>query len=132
MSDLGPEGESLPSLRPADRGETVSLVLEITQSRHLPQEETERERVEFRTHTDTYTLSIDLSINQSINQSINHTHTHLAGAGVPEVHSGTQTNCQQVLRGPVEEVEVEVVLEFRSIQHFERSFRDLASHPSRR
>jgi len=49
-------------------------------------------------------------------------HTHLAGARTPQVDTCTQSNAEHIQRGPVHEVEVEVVLELWSIQDFERYF----------
>jgi len=50
----------------------------------------------------------------------------LAGAGTPQVDAGSQPDTQQVARWPVHQVEVEVVLQLRSIQHFEGNLGDLA------
>lgn len=57
---------------------------------------------------------------------------HLAGAGTPQVDAGSQAHAQQVARRPVHQVEVEVVLQLRGVQHFERDLRDLASWFPRR
>lgn len=57
---------------------------------------------------------------------------HLAGAGTPQVDAGSQAHAQQVARRPVYQVEVEVVLQLRGVQHFERDLRDLASWFPRR
>ena len=43
--------------------------------------------------------------------------TDLASAGRPKVDTGAQTNCQHILRRPVYQVEVEVVLKGWSIQN---------------
>lgn len=48
--------------------------------------------------------------------------TYLAGAGAPQVDTGAQSHTQHVQRRPVHQVEVEIVLELRSIQDFERNF----------
>ena len=59
-------------------------------------------------------------------------HTDLARAGVPEVDSRAEPHGQEVESGPVEEVEVEVVLELRGVQHFERGLGYLAGQSPRR
>lgn len=51
---------------------------------------------------------------------------HLAGAGTPQVDAGPQAHAEQVPRRPVYQVEVEVVLQLRSVQHFEGDLGDLA------
>lgn len=44
----------------------------------------------------------------------------------PEVDAAAQPNAQHVLRRPVHEIQVEVVLQFGSVQHFERDPGDLS------
>ena len=46
-----------------------------------------------------------------------HAGLYLAGECVPEVHAGAQADGQQVGGGPVDQVEVEVVLQGRRVQH---------------
>lgn len=46
--------------------------------------------------------------------------TNLAGASTPEVHAGAQADRQDIERGPVNQVQVEVVLELGRIQHLMR------------
>ena len=55
---------------------------------------------------------------------LNTVQTNLAGAGTPEVHARSQPNRQDVEGGPVDQVQVEVVLELRRIQHLTRACRD--------
>lgn len=57
---------------------------------------------------------------------------HLAGAGTPQVDAGPQAHAEQVPRRPVYQVEVEVVLQLRSVQHFEGDLGDLAGRFPRR
>lgn len=49
----------------------------------------------------------------------------LTGAGAPQVDAGSQPHAQQVPRRPVHQVEVEVVLQLRGVQHFEGDLGDL-------
>lgn len=46
--------------------------------------------------------------------------------GVPEVKAGIQSNWKYVLRWPLEKIQVEVVLEIRSVKHFEGNLADLS------
>lgn len=57
---------------------------------------------------------------------------HLAGAGTPQVDAGSQAHTEQVPRRPVYQVEVEVVLQLRSVQHLEGDLGDLAGRFARR
>lgn len=52
--------------------------------------------------------------------------THLAGAGTPQVHAGPQPHAEHVEGGPVHQVQVEVVLQLRSVQDLEGDLGDLA------
>lgn len=52
--------------------------------------------------------------------------SHLAGARAPQIHAATQADAQHVLRGPVHQVQVEVVLQLRRVQNLEGDPRDLA------
>lgn len=56
----------------------------------------------------------------------NHALSHLTGACTPEVNAAAQPNGQHILGGPVDQVEIEVVLQFGRVQHFERDFGDFA------
>lgn len=47
---------------------------------------------------------------------------YLAGAGAPQVDAGAQSHAEYVQRGPVHQIEVEIVLELWSIQNFKRNF----------
>ena len=52
--------------------------------------------------------------------------THLAGAGAPQVDTGAQSNAEHVEGRPVNQVQVEVVLQLRGVQDFEGDLRDLS------
>lgn len=52
--------------------------------------------------------------------------SYLAGASTPQIHATAQTDAEDVLRGPVHQVQIEVVLQLRSIQNLEGYPRDLA------
>lgn len=52
--------------------------------------------------------------------------THLAGAGAPQVHTGAQPHAEHIEGRPVHQIEVEVVLQLRRIQHLEGDLGDLA------
>ena len=54
---------------------------------------------------------------------------HLAVLGGPQVDAGAEAHGQNVLRGPVDQVEVEVVLQARCVEHLERLLRDHALFP---
>jgi hypothetical protein len=45
---------------------------------------------------------------------------HLRRARAPQVHAAAEPNAQHVLRRPVYEVEVEIVLQLRRVENFER------------
>mmetsp|Transcript_22852 Transcript_22852/g.59615 ORF Transcript_22852/g.59615 Transcript_22852/m.59615 type:complete len:209 (+) Transcript_22852:1596-2222(+) len=53
---------------------------------------------------------------------------HLGGACAPEVNARAEADAKHILRRPVHQVEVEVVLQVGGIQHFERHLRDLPGH----
>ena len=58
---------------------------------------------------------------------------HLTGASTPQIDAWAKANAEYILWRPVNEVQVEVVLEFWSIKHFERYARYLAhslQHPA--
>ena len=56
----------------------------------------------------------------------------LAGAGAPQVDGRAEPDGEHVLRRPVDQVEVEVVLQLGSVQHLEGDLRDLAHRLPRR
>lgn len=45
---------------------------------------------------------------------------HLAGTSAPQVNTSPKANTEDVKRGPVHQVQVEVILQLWGIQHFER------------
>lgn len=57
---------------------------------------------------------------------------HLAGARAPQVDAGAQAHAEHVERGPVDQVQVEVVLQLGRVQHLERDLRDLPGWLPRR
>lgn len=59
-------------------------------------------------------------------------HTHLAGAGTPQVDAGAQAHAQHVQRGPVHQVQVEVILQLGGVQHLEGDLGDFAGGFPRR
>lgn len=63
------------------------------------------------------------SIKKSKHNSIS---SDLAGAGTPQINTGSQADTEQVTRRPVYQVEVEVILQLWSIQHFEGDLGDLS------
>lgn len=52
--------------------------------------------------------------------------TYLAGASTPEVNTTAQAHGQDILRGPVHQIQIEVVLQLWGIQNLERYPGDLA------
>lgn len=58
--------------------------------------------------------------------------TYLAGARTPQIDAAAEAHGEDVLRRPVHEVEIEVVLELGRVEHLERDARDLAGGLSRR
>ena len=58
--------------------------------------------------------------------------TYLARECTPQVHCRAQSHRQNVVGRPVKQVEVEVILQFWSIQDLERRLRNLPRHSSRR
>ena len=50
----------------------------------------------------------------------------LAGAGRPQVDAGPEAHTQHVLAGPVDEIQIEVVLELGGVQDLEGDLGDLA------
>ena len=50
---------------------------------------------------------------------------YLAGAGTPQVDAGAQADAEHVEGRPVHQVQVEVVLQLRGVQHFEGDLGDL-------
>lgn len=51
---------------------------------------------------------------------------HLAACRRPQVNAGSESDCELVLRRPVDEIQVKVILQSRRIKHFERRLRDVA------
>lgn len=51
---------------------------------------------------------------------------HLRGAGAPHVHGLVESDCKDVRGAPVDQVQVEVILELWCIQHFVRHLVDPA------
>lgn len=97
-------------LRPAHRRHRISLNRQITQAGHLDRQK--------KTNTN--------GIHRKAAQVAMGVLTYLAGAGAPQVDAGAQSHTEHIQRRPVHQVEVEIVLELRSIQHFERNFRYFA------
>ena len=56
---------------------------------------------------------------------------YLTGACTPEIDGSPKAHGEGVLGGPVEQVEVKVILQLRSVQDLEGSLRDLSRHPPR-
>mmetsp|Transcript_63313 Transcript_63313/g.181645 ORF Transcript_63313/g.181645 Transcript_63313/m.181645 type:complete len:360 (+) Transcript_63313:650-1729(+) len=57
---------------------------------------------------------------------------HPAGASIPEVHTTAQADAQEVGRRPIDQVQVEVVLQLWRIQDLERDLGDFPGHLPRR
>ena len=53
--------------------------------------------------------------------------SHLTGTSTPQIDTRAETNTEYILWRPVDEVQVEVILEFWSVKHFERYTRYLAN-----
>lgn len=58
--------------------------------------------------------------------------TYLAGARTPQIDAAAEPHGEDVLRRPVHEVEIEVVLELGRVEDLERDPRDLAGGLARR
>ena len=56
---------------------------------------------------------------------------YLTGACTPKIDGSSKPHGERVLGGPVEQVEVKIILQLRSIQDLEGGLGDLSRHPPR-
>mmetsp|Transcript_2387 Transcript_2387/g.8793 ORF Transcript_2387/g.8793 Transcript_2387/m.8793 type:complete len:246 (-) Transcript_2387:411-1148(-) len=56
---------------------------------------------------------------------------HVARARAPQIHTLPQPHRQHIVRAPVHQVQVKVILKLRSVQHLERRARNLSRRTSR-
>ena len=59
------------------------------------------------------------------------TKPYLTGACTPKIDGSSKPHGEGVLVGPVEQVEVKIILQLRSIQDLEGGLGDLSRHPPR-
>lgn len=78
------------------------------------------------------TLCVGVAVPTDTRSVASRFHTYLTGAGAPQVHAAAQADGQHVLRRPVDQIQIEVVLQLRCVEHFERDARDLAGSFARR